>query len=165
MKKTKGFTLLTSIVVTSMLLLVSFIVADIALKQLVLSYANQESQFSFYNADTGLECAEYWDLSPNVGTSAFSSTTSGSLTCNNENVFSNSQTVPAHGSYPTQMSTIGGVSDGYPSSFMIDNLAHGCVIVNVTKNVNGTTLIESFGYNTCDTTSDRRFERGIKVQY
>ena len=56
-----GFTLLIAIVTTSMLLIVSFVVVNIALKQLVLANAGKESQHAFYNADSGTECAVYWE--------------------------------------------------------------------------------------------------------
>lgn len=61
-RKTKGFTLLVAIIVTSMLLIISFVVANIAYKQLILANSNQESQYAFYNADSGIECAVYWDF-------------------------------------------------------------------------------------------------------
>ena len=61
-KKNKGFTLLMAIVTTSMLLVVSFFVVNVALKQLVISISNKESQYAFYNSESGLECATYWDL-------------------------------------------------------------------------------------------------------
>src|SRR3990167_3653584 len=62
MKNNKGFTLLVAIVTTSLLLLVSFVVVNVALKQLVLANASQESQYAFYAADSGTECAVYHDL-------------------------------------------------------------------------------------------------------
>ncbi len=56
-KSKKGFTLLVAIVTTTMLFIVSFAVVNIALKLLILTYSNQESQFAFYNAESGMECA------------------------------------------------------------------------------------------------------------
>jgi hypothetical protein len=70
-KNKKGFSLLVAVITTSMFLIVSFVVANVALKQLVLSRANQESQYAFYNADSGTECAIYWDLKNPTGKSAF----------------------------------------------------------------------------------------------
>jgi hypothetical protein len=70
-KNKNGFSLLVAVITTSMFLIVSFVVANVALKQLVLSRANQESQYAFYNADSGTECAVYWDLKNPSGKSAF----------------------------------------------------------------------------------------------
>lgn len=66
-KRNKGFTLLIAVVTTSLLLLVSFVVADIALKQIILSSSNQDSQYAFYSADSGAECAVYWDAQTAAG--------------------------------------------------------------------------------------------------
>jgi hypothetical protein len=41
---------------------------------------------------------------------------------------------------------------------------HGCAIVWVAKNGTDTT-ITSRGYNTCDTSNPKRFERGITITY
>ena len=153
--KTRGFTLLISIVTTSMLLLVSFVIINVTLKQLILAYSGSESQYAFYNADSGAECASYWDLKNGL-VSAFDPTTPGTISCNSQTISTGSQTVPTN---PTQPSVIGGSS---VSLFSI-NFTKGCAIVRVTKS-GGNTLIESRGYNTC-VASDRRFERGISISY
>ncbi len=70
-KYKKGMTLLVAIATTSLLMLVSFFVANVALKQLSLSYTSEESQYAFYNSDSGTECALYWDIKNPSGTSAF----------------------------------------------------------------------------------------------
>lgn len=164
----KGFTLLLSIVITSMLLLVSFVVANISLKQLVLAYAGQESQYSFYNADSGLECAMYWDSNGDTfaTTSPYASKT---VTCAGQSVTTNSQNdIPT---YPVSTSVVGNtqVPTNLPTSIFRINYTRGCAIVTVNKyyDVAGVyrTLIQSKGYNTCDVNSDRRFERGIKIDF
>ncbi len=151
----KGFTLLVAMITTSMLLLVSFVIINIAMKQLVLAYSGQESQYAFYNADSGVECASYWDLK-NGALSAFDTNTAGTISCNGQTISTNSQTVPTN---PTQSSVIGG---SQTSIFSI-TFAKGCAIVEVMK-LPGQTVIQSRGYNTC-TSSDRRFERGISISY
>jgi len=152
-----GFTLLVAIVTTSILLLVSFVVVNVALKQLILTYSGQESEFSFYNGDSGMECALFWDLK-NGSKSAFDSTTPGTITCNGQTISTGSQTVPT---VPSQPSQIGGSAN---STFSV-NYDHGCSIVQVTKNLDGTTLIQSRGYNTCTNGSLKRYERGISIVY
>src|SRR3989344_1676627 len=148
-KKTKrGFTLLIAIVTTSMLLIVSFVVINIALKQLVLANASRDSQYSFYAADAGTECAIYWDLKNT--TSSFDPATPGSITCSGQTITTGSQTIPT---IPPQPAVIGGNAN---SIFYI-TFTKGCAIVRVTKVVGGITTIDSRGYNTCDVTSQRRF--------
>ena len=145
-KLKSGFTLLVAIVVTSMLLLVSFVVVNVALKQLVLANSSQESQYAFYNSDSGMECAIYWDLKNSSGPSAFSTTTPSTISCNNNSLL------------------VGGPAND-PSSVFSLNLEKGRSIVTVTKASNGLTTIDSRGYNTCDNSVSRRFERGITVTY
>ncbi len=163
MKKNKGFTLLIAIVVTSMMLIVSFVVANVALKQLVLADAGVESQYAFYNADSGADCAVYWDLKNGNGTSPFATSTGGTISCGSTgSISSGSQTVST---VPTQSSVIGGGGVSNPTSIFQLNYAKGCAIVRVTKQNDGYTTVDSRGYNNCDTSSIKRYERGITLTY
>jgi hypothetical protein len=165
MKKNKGFTLLVAIVVTASLLLVSFMVVNLAFKQLLISDANEESQYAFYNADSGVDCAVYWDLL-DPALSRFATTTTGTIACNGQTgITTGSQTT-----IPTTPSTslIGGGGNGNPTSIFYLTFTKGCVIVRVTKSYSGNTLIttiDSRGYNTCSVTAPRRFERGVTLTY
>lgn len=164
-KNKKGFTLLISIITTSILLLVSFVVINISLKQLILVYTGQESQHAFYAAESGIECALYWDIKnpDNPNLSAFSTTTAGAIRCNDQLVTSNSQTIPTN---PSQLSKIGGGGSADPNSIFYLTFSNGsCAIVTVIKEADGDTNIQSRGYNTCDTSSGRRFERGTEIIY
>lgn len=60
-KDNKGFTLFVSLVVSSLILSVSMSLSNIILKQLVFAHTGSESQLAFYAADSGAECALYWD--------------------------------------------------------------------------------------------------------
>ena len=175
MKKDKGFTLLIAIITTSMLLIVSFVVVNIALKQIILANASRDSQFAFYAADAGTECAIYWDLKDS-SLSTFATTTAGSITCSGRTITTNSQTgatdyTTGAGSVPTipaQNSLIGGGGSGSPTSIFWLNFTKGCAIVRVTKAyVSGTlvTTVDSRGYNTCNTSSLKRYERGVTLAY
>ena len=83
-KNTEGFTLLIAVITTSLLLLISFAVVNIAVRQLVISNSGVESQYAFYVADSGIECAAFWDLKNPGGTSAFSSVNPTNIKCNGE---------------------------------------------------------------------------------
>lgn len=61
-KNEKGFTLLFAVLVSVLVLAVGASIISIALKQVILSGAGRESQYAFYAANTGVECALYWDL-------------------------------------------------------------------------------------------------------
>ena len=160
-KSNTGFTLLISIIVTSMLLIVSFVVVNIALKQLVLANSNEESQYAFYAADSGTECAVYWDLKDST-LSKFDPSTPGTISCNGQTISTGSQNVPT---IPAQPSLVGGGGNGNRTSIFWLSFTKGCSIVRVTKAADGTTQIDSRGYNTCDTFTSRRFERGVTLSY
>lgn len=143
-KTKKGFTLLIAIIVTAMLLIISFVVANIAYKQLVLANSNQESQYAFYNADSGIECALYWDFKN--GYTVFNpSVATTSMRCNGQ-------------AYNT-----GGTGNA-TTTFTL-NLTKGCAIVSVGKHANGLTIVDSRGYNTCSGGTARRLERAEKLTY
>ena len=163
LKFNNGFTLLISIIVTGILLLISFVIANLALKQLVIVYSGSESQKAFYAADSGMECAMYWDIKnpTNPTISAFATSTAGSITCNSQTVSTGSQTVPTN---PSQSSRVGGGGSANPTSIFYITYTDGCAIVTVTKETDGDTMINSRGYNTCGA-SLRRFERGITITY
>ncbi len=157
-KKNNGFTLFIAIVVTSMFTLISFVVINISLKQIILANAGQQSQVAFYAAESGVECAIYWDLTD--VTSEFDINTPGTITCYNQTIGVDHPQV-----LPTGIPALigGGVGDR-TSKFYI-TLPRGCAVVYVTKNANNTTTIDSRGYNTCDVNALRRFERGVTITY
>lgn len=163
--KNKGFTLLVAILTTSMLLIVSFMVANLAFKQLIIANANTESQYAFYAADSGVECAVYHDLDTAV--SKFATTTTGTIACNGQTgITTGSQTVPTLPA--SQSSLVGGGGNPNPTSIFYLTFTKGCAIVRVTKSYSGSTLvttIDSRGYNTCSSSSFRRYERGVTLVY
>ncbi len=61
-EKIKGFTLLFSILVATLVVAIGATIISVALRQTILSGTSRESQYAFYAANTALECAFYWDL-------------------------------------------------------------------------------------------------------
>ena len=148
----KGFTLFVAIIVTGTLLLISTGVVNLALRQSLISFAGKESQYAFYAADTGMECALFWDIQNSTGVSAFATTTGSIVYCNRDVSNPNNQWVVG-GSSQSVIQYITFLPDPY------------CAKVVVTKNANDTTIIESYGYNTCDTLNPRRVERAVRADY
>jgi len=166
----KGMTLFIAIVVMSILLFVSFAVANIALKATIFATSGRDSQYAFYAADAGMECAMYWDSKPD--TSKFDITTGGtSINCSGTNIIDNSSVVYGTTTSPLPKAKIGGSNYSvfgfylYPTN---PTAIPYCAIVTVQKYNEGArlwTYIKSKGYNTCDTSNKRRVERGIEVKY
>lgn len=141
----KGFTLFIAMVVMATLLLVSTAVASLAVKGSFIYSTARESQHAFYAADSGLECALYWDVKNPSGYSAFSTSTASVITCNGNTA------------------TVGGSAT---STFSIDLTPDPyCARVVVSKRLDGSTIIESSGYNNCDAFSPRRVERAVRAVY
>jgi Tfp pilus assembly protein PilX len=155
MKKERGITLLISLIITGTLLLVATAIANIALKQATIAASGRDSQYAFYAADSGAECALYWDVKNPTGISAFATSTVTTINCN-QNLSNPSNPSPT---------SVGGSMTGV-STFTLKFLPDTyCAVVTVTKANDGTTKIESLGYNTCDTTNPRRVERAVRVTY
>lgn len=60
----KGFALLYSVLVAVLVVAVGASVVSLAIKQVVLTGTARESEYAFYAANTGIECARYWDTRP-----------------------------------------------------------------------------------------------------
>lgn len=67
----QGFTLFIALIVSSLLLAIGFSLSTIILKQLVFANSGKESQLAFYAADSGSECALYWDRKDITGATIF----------------------------------------------------------------------------------------------
>lgn len=175
---TGGFSLFIAVIVIGALLIISFTVTNISVKETSFSTSNRESQYAIFAADTGIECAIYWDAKANPNQSAFATSApfGTSINCaGNPPIITGSQN-PILGT--TTISRIGGGGDLNPTSVFGFSLNNGsnpvnsCVIVTVLKDYTGPgntvpllTRISSYGYNTCDINNPRRVERGIEVKY
>lgn len=150
-KHKAGFTLFIAMVVMGTLLLISTGIVSLALKQAFISSSGRESQFAFYAADTGMECALYWDIKNPAGVSAFATSSGSTIFCNKDTNNPSNQWVVG-GSSVSVINRINFLPDPY------------CAIVTVTKSGN-TTEIKSLGYNSCDLANPRRVERAVKANY
>ena len=56
----RGFALLLSIIISSVVLAIGLTLLSLALKQLNLSATSRESEVAFQMANMGMECARYW---------------------------------------------------------------------------------------------------------
>lgn len=140
-----------AVVIMGILLFISFAVVNITIKSTLFASSGRDSQYAFYAADAGVECAIYWDSM--VEPSKFDiSAGGGSISCAG-NTISIGRPIP------------GGPTSTF--SFIMNqglNPVPHCAVVEVGKH-GSLTIIESHGYNTCDTANPRRVERGLEVRY
>jgi hypothetical protein len=149
----RGFALLYAVLVASLLLAIGLSIFNITIKELILSSSARDSEFAFFAADTGTDCALYWDY---VGGAFGAESPAGSITCVG-------QTVPVSTEVDGEDST---------HTFSLDLGADNAYCTEVTVEKTATsdglfvgTSILSRGYNTCDAGNPRRVERAIRVTY
>lgn len=184
----RGFTIFFAVLVASLALSVGLVIYDLFLRSLSLSQLATQSQYAIYAADTGAECALYWDLkytdlvAGDADQSAFATSsdyTTGGTGAGNA-VVCNSQNIAAASAF----------TDGFKNTFSNNNngwdvvapnnttatttfwismgtaAAAPCAKVEVGKSgVVSQTTIVSHGYNTCSAAGTLRLERTIQVSY
>ena len=180
-----GYTLLFAMIVASVVLAIGVSLLTISRKEFVLSSSATNSSASFYAADSGINCAEYWNNSGDeFGTSSLSRSP---IFCSNVQGVS-AATVSGSNNVTSITLPTGALSPAYEftfnTPFSIDGTTvQGCARVTVDKyyapnpSLGGVmypyTTITSYGYtlgwnsNTkdCTTQSPRKVERAIQVTY
>lgn len=138
----KGFTVLYSILITSAILSASLGVYNVVFKQLQLASIGRESQRAFYAADTGLECALYWDI--------------------RKRSFSPGNTIKCAGSNIV----LAEVRNTFSFEIQLDGSSPTCAKVFVDKSASPATKIDSSGYNSgCNLNNPRLVERSLRATY
>lgn len=163
--KEKGFAILFAVLTGSVLLSIGISIFNLTVKELILSSSGRESQFAFYAADTGAECALYWDIN---AFEVFATSTSN----NNPNPAAQSCVDSIGAPQVLSKEILVRMSDSASTRFSLTIPVDGgepyCATIIVTKRlVNGivATEIDSRGYNTCDVNDRTRVERALRVTY
>lgn len=127
LQRSKGFVLLFVIVISSIILAVTLSIMNIALKEINFSASAKDTNDAFFAADTGAECALYYDRTAPAN-NAFTGT--AIMNCAGSNI------------------TINGLSPIW--NFVVSGLGSngkGCAKVTVDKSIPPRTNITSKGYN------------------
>ncbi len=166
----EGFTLVLALFLSTIVLTITLSMMQILYKQLTLSTADRESQIAFFAADSGMECAYYWDfradLLGSTTQSLFQSVTPLATlapSCGGQNIF----TTPGPTSEPAFSTTTSTLAEDITTFYMTNiNGTQACTYVIVRKNKStATTTIESHGQNRCILGDPRRVERAIQFRY
>ena len=148
-----GFTILFAVLIGALLFSMGLALAHITLKEVLLSAAGKQSDAAFFLADTGAECALYFDLRigntfPNSSTAQRDS--DGVIRCNNTSI---------------PLTFLPASSGAAATSFRL-LVGSACADVLVTKTTEPKTVIESRGRNDCGTgINPSRVERALRVRY
>lgn len=154
----RGFALMFAVLATSVLLSIAIAIFNISLREVILSSFGRESESALYAADSGAECALYW----NRKSDAFATSTGSQITCS-------SQTFSVGGGGEANRTSRFSFSLGATESAP-------CADVSVTKsyvdhdgNISTPdilqTNVKSYGHNTCTLTNPRRVERAFQVSF
>ncbi len=166
----RGFTILYAVLIASLLLSIGVSIYSLAARDFILSSAASQSQIAIFAADTGYECALYWDIK-------------GSTPLNNPIFAITTDTIEATaGVYPCAYTAdISDVAASWTqtdaglirtTTFYVSSTADAAgpcskVAVRRQDNLDGSrsVFIDSRGYNTCDNINPRRVERAIQTGY
>jgi hypothetical protein len=159
----KGFTLFFAMLAASLALSIGLAIFDITLRELELSSTVAQSEYAIYAADSGAECALYWDAKYNGAGTAFATSSQSSpptsgILCNNLDIAA--AAVAAH-TWP--LSTNGSAAT---TTFTLTFSPQPyCATVTVAKSGNpSATDITSDGFNTCSG-GGLQVERVLYVNY
>lgn len=180
-KTQSGFVILFAILISTIILIMSAGIFNVAQKESILSSYSKQSQIAFYAADAGVECALYWDISPAIGgqtkfpMSLGSGEFTESFTCG---VNQNGTPVQIQ-AYKYNASALFSDVFGFRYSNPNDDL--GCSFVFVEKNSGildltgavvtpASTRVTAVGYNVCnnnipDLNDPTLLERRLSVSY
>jgi hypothetical protein len=158
-KTQKGYAIMFTVILVSIISLIGIGLANTTYKQLMLSSGARDSQLAFYMSDMATECALYADNSQEkiLEQLAFS--------CG---VKSNGD------SYDLTISYTDSVDDrNYVLTPDNENSIEPCFRINIEKKNNNSTdpskiietTIEASGYNICNLDNKRTVERTIQVKY
>src|SRR3569623_572994 len=182
----RGFTIFFTMLVASLALSVDVVIYDLLIRSLALSQTATQSQYAVFAADSGTECALYWDFKyADVSTgdsdgSAFATSsrtstgetgdgaTAGTVTCSTQDIVAGG--APLNTSWSVVYPSSGpDINNAATTTFWFSTGAAAnapCVKVEICKAVipSRTTLL-SHGYNTCDAAGTLRLERTLQINY
>jgi len=152
-----GFALLIAIVISTVVLTIGVSIINIALREVILASTVRNSLSGFYIADSGVECALYWDnvrgnfSMQSVFASGGDSSDASVIECNGNKV---------------------SISKAPIVEFRLvdlEDINKPCATISFQSNPSGPekdkVILRSIGSNTCATSNPRRVERALEVKY
>lgn len=163
-----GFTIFFAMLVGGLALSIGMAIYDLTVRELDISGTATQSQYAIYAADTGVECALYWDFKCEAGAcfggSAFATSSSDTpptsgVSCSGQDIAAAAVTA---GTWP-----VGSDAAAATTTFTLTFSPQPyCATVTVAKYGSPSkTRIISRGYNTCLAGSPTRLERALEVNY
>jgi len=166
----RGFTILFAVLVGGLLFAMGIAIANVAMKEVILTTAGKSSEAAFFAADTGTECALYFDLVAGRTSLKFPNSSNNVPAEEDRIILCNDIEIPlTYDAGTTQAITT------FYATWSSEFPNKSCVEVTVDKTVPvppnpGTTIIEARGRNDSDCTPEAphnpgRVERALRVRY
>lgn len=167
-RKDGGFAMLFAVLTSSVLLSIGLSIFNLTIKELALSSSGRESQAAFFAADSGVECALYWDV---VGTAFATSSESGAVpafSCAGQNIsISESRSASAATttfSFSPTNSTTGALPCVYVSVGKYISSGQDLTTI-VSRGYNVGYVASEAGSNKCVGTDSLKVERALRISY
>lgn len=168
--KEKGFVLLLTMLIVSVILSISLSIFSLTIKEVQLSTFLRDSEKAFVAADRGLECVLFWDrilptqsgglqYTPFPTSTSYTAINISSVQCNTGSASVQLDDVGTTGWVVSALGATTGTTD-----FHLTFSDGTYVEVTVTKSGIDTSII-SRGYHTSDISNERRTQRTILAQY
>lgn len=169
--KNHGFTLLFASLISALVLSIGLAILNVTLKQISLSIAGRESQQSFYSADAGTECALYFKQGAGItdcqsGVYYIPDPSGVPVAfCESAAVYDTFECLGQQ--IDLSYTTLG--SGAVDNTFSVSTASNDdsnqdiCFSVDVVKQSDGTTIIESRGYNVCG--ANGKYERAVLSRF
>lgn len=149
-----GFVLLIAVIISTILFSIGIGLSTVIFKELILAFTARESQRAFYAADTGIECIRYWDnwrqdvrfdeVNP------FNPPVNQDIEC---------------GDVITRPMPVGQT----PKDFWLDSFEEPgtkyCLHGEVDKSEDRLSIVNAWGFNSCDSDYLRRVDRAFEARY
>lgn len=149
----RGIALVITIILIGISLLVSLGVSDVLINEFSFSIFSQKSSKAFYAADSGMECASYWDMTGTIflAPSDVQTNYGGTLPNSTDTVCLSLPEYINTTWHANSVTDIGGVILAYTVIFDLEFDDNRCVKVSVKKDEEISTgdintTIESYGY-------------------
>ena len=168
MKHSRGFTVFFAVLVASLSLAIGLAIYDMTLRQLTLSGTATQSQYAISAADTGAECALYWDAKYGGSGSAFGSSSASVWPTAGSGILCNAQDVSSVWTNVSGVNFATTTFSFYVSDTSLVSSKTTCVRVEIGKYSSESTVyttIIAHGYNTCISGSPTQVERVLQVTY
>ena len=168
----QGFVLLFAVLISSVILAIGTGIFNISIKEITLSRSSRDSQFAFFAADAGAECAFFWDrkyflVPPYESLTAFPRTNADPVNpvgvrCNNVDIVAQgTQLEPDPQGWQVTADAVSATTN-----FKLFFADGSCAKVQVSKTGSGaSTVVRSTGQSICAENDPRVVQRTIEARY